>query len=92
MDNVLSQLANSTAAEVRQMSKLQKIRPQMLEEIEMILAKLKAALETIECFMKIVYERPESGSEMLIPKVVDIISSAPVLERILSNKLIAENI
>lgn len=36
MDNVLNKLSNSTAAEVRQMSKLQKVKPQIVEEIDRV--------------------------------------------------------
>lgn len=40
--------------------------------------------------MKIIYDRNEQTEEKTIPKVVEIISSAPVLERILAKKISAE--
>lgn len=92
-DVILNALSGTSAEELQQMRRQTAERPQTLETIATILDALKKQLEQLECFFKL----PRMATSMTdadggddVPMIVDMVRSAPVLERIMASKMEAE--
>lgn len=94
-DAILNALSGTSAEELQQMRRQTTERPQTLETIAAILDALKRQLEQLECFFKVPRQAVADGvggggCDGDVPLIVDMVRSAPVLERILASKMAAE--
>lgn len=85
--DVLERLANISAREICQMHSLCNTQPQIADEIERILEQLSTRLENLNSFLKI-----EFNADAQYPVIIEIINSAPVLERKFMEKLTSEHL
>lgn len=78
--NVIEKLAGVSGHELQQLNSMRNERPHVSEEIAAILRQLSDKLELLYVFMKIHFDTD-------VPVVVELIESAPVLERKLQEKI-----
>lgn len=80
--DVLDKMAGVSGREIHQMHAMRNERPQIEEELEHILRSLSEKLDELNVFMKIEFN---TGADY--PVIVEIINSAPVLDRKLQEKI-----
>lgn len=80
--DVLDKLAGTSGRELHQLYAMRKERPQVADEISAILERLGEQLEEMYMFMKIQFDNTTD-----VPVVVELIHSAPVLDRKLQEKI-----
>lgn len=85
--DVLDKLTGVSGREINDMYAMRNTHPQVADDIEDILDRLSAKLEELNAFLKIEFQNDSDS-----PIVVEIINSAPVLERKLNEKLTSENL